>query len=46
MPTPTEKPFTFSINRKSPNFEIKPLDGEQVFSKKKTGLHSVTAVTM
>lgn len=31
---PYGEPFTFSINRKSPNFEIKPLDGEQVFSKK------------
>ncbi len=31
---PYGEPFTFSINRKSPNFEIKPLDGEQILSKK------------
>ncbi|XP_026084247.1 cadherin-17-like [Carassius auratus] len=27
---PYGEPFTFSINRKSPNFEIKPLDGTSV----------------
>lgn len=25
---PYGEPFTFSLNRKSPNFEIKPVDGE------------------
>lgn len=29
---PYGEPFTFSINRKSPNFEIKPVDGEQTIS--------------
>lgn len=34
---PYGEPFTFSINRKSPNFEIKPLDGTsaQLILKKK-----------
>uniref|UniRef100_A0A671MB22 Cadherin-17-like n=1 Tax=Sinocyclocheilus anshuiensis TaxID=1608454 RepID=A0A671MB22_9TELE len=47
---PYGEPFTFSINRKSPNFEIKPLDGEQIFSlatvvlKKSRLTYSVTVV--
>lgn len=29
---PYGEPFTFSLNRKSQNFEVKPLNGEQIFS--------------